>query len=146
ARVRLTQAQPDARATLADVAARLRATPDDGFGYGLLRYASPLAGPALARAGRAQVLFNYLGRFGADRRPDWGPAGEFDALAAAPDPGLGVGYPLTVDVVCVETADGPTLRATFSYLTTMLTAAEAERVADGYLAALRELSTLTTDG
>ncbi|WP_007509290.1 non-ribosomal peptide synthetase, partial [Pseudofrankia saprophytica] len=140
--VRLPAARPQVRATLADVTARLRATPDGGLGFGMLRYANPLAGPALARAGRAQVLFNYLGRFGADRRADWGPAEEFDALAARPDPGLGVGYPLTVDAVCVETADGPALRATFTYLTTVLAAGDTARIADGFLAALGELAAL----
>ncbi|WP_045875184.1 non-ribosomal peptide synthetase [Pseudofrankia sp. DC12] len=140
--VRLAAAGADARATLADVTARLRATPDAGTGFGPLRYANPLAGPTLARAGQAQVLFNYLGRFGAEARADWGLADEFDALAATPDPGLGVGYPLTVDVACVETADGPVLRATFTYLTTVLEAQAASGIAAGFVDALRELAAL----
>ncbi|WP_462189101.1 amino acid adenylation domain-containing protein, partial [Frankia sp. CcWB2] len=150
--VRLAPPRAGAGATLTEVTARLRATPERGIGFGLLRYANPLAGPALARAGQPQVLFNYLGRFGADRRADWGPAEEFDALAAEPDPGLGVGYPLTIDVVSVETAQtssagaGPVLRATLTYLTTVLAADEAARIADGFLDALGELASLAPAG
>ncbi|MCL9796491.1 amino acid adenylation domain-containing protein, partial [Frankia sp. AgKG'84/4] len=142
--VRLAPAHTDPRATLADVSAALRAVPDGGLGFGLLRYASPLAGPTLAAAGPAQVLFNYLGRFGADGRADWGVAEEFDALAAEPDPSLGVGYPLTVDVACLDTAEGPRLRATFTYLRTVLTSEEADGIAQAYLAALGELAALAT--
>ncbi len=137
--VRLAPPRARPRATLPDVTAALRATPEGGIGFGMLRHANPLTGPVLARAGQPQVLFNYLGRFGADRRADWGPADEFDALAAEPDPGLGVGYPLTVDVVSVESADGPRLRATFTYLTATMSADEAARIAEAFLDALRDL-------
>ncbi|WP_243407604.1 non-ribosomal peptide synthetase, partial [Frankia canadensis] len=140
--VRLAPARPTARDTLADVTAALRAAPGGGLGFGMLRHANPLAGPALAGLRGPQVLFNYLGRFGADRRADWAPAAEFDALAADPDPDLGVGYPLTVDVACVETPDGPRLRATFTYLTGSLATGQAADLAEAYLDALRDLATL----
>ncbi|MCL9759756.1 non-ribosomal peptide synthetase, partial [Frankia sp. AiPa1] len=140
--VRLGPARGPARDLLADVSTALRAVPGEGVGFGLLRYANPLAGPTLAAAGRAQVLFNYLGRFGTDGRTDFAPAAEFDALAAAPDPGLGVGYPLTVDVACVETPQGPGLQATFTFLTAVLTAEETARIAADFLDALRDLAGL----
>ncbi len=42
---------------------QMNALPDDGFGYGLLRYLNPGTAPVLAGYDRPQIAFNYLGRF-----------------------------------------------------------------------------------
>ena len=42
---------------------RLRALPDRGLGYGILRQLDPSRGEQLGAAPTPQVLFNYLGRF-----------------------------------------------------------------------------------
>ncbi|XUM21533.1 amino acid adenylation domain-containing protein [Bradyrhizobium oligotrophicum S58] len=45
--------------------------PDDGLGFGLLRYLDEDAGRTLARLPAPQVGFNYLGRFSTDHVADW---------------------------------------------------------------------------
>ena len=54
---------PAAGTALKRVKEQLRAVPDNGIGYGLLRYLDPEAGPVLAAQPQPQVSFNYLGRF-----------------------------------------------------------------------------------
>ena len=58
------RADVDPATTLREVRERLRAIPNGGHGYGLLRYLSPdaEAREALASLPRAEILFNYLGR------------------------------------------------------------------------------------
>ncbi|WP_420849199.1 amino acid adenylation domain-containing protein [Parafrankia soli] len=131
--------------TLEAVAGRLREIPDGGAGFGLLRYANAAAAPVLAGAEHPEVLFNYLGRFGADAADAWAPAPEFDALAAEPDPAMGVAYPLTVDAVSVQTPDGPVLRTTLTYLTTVIDRTAADALATAWLAALDGLAGLADD-
>jgi non-ribosomal peptide synthase protein (TIGR01720 family) len=75
---------------LKQVKEQLRAMPDHGLGYGLLRYLNPVTGPRLAGCRRPQVVFNYLGRFPAPGDGDWGVAAEAGAVA-----GGGAGVPLT---------------------------------------------------
>ncbi|MBC5800007.1 MAG: amino acid adenylation domain-containing protein [Candidatus Eremiobacteraeota bacterium] len=59
--VRLELARAAPEAALRALAARLRAIPQRGLGYGVLRYLSSEA-PAVA-ASPAEIAFNYLGRF-----------------------------------------------------------------------------------
>ncbi|MEV6932860.1 condensation domain-containing protein, partial [Dactylosporangium sp. NPDC051485] len=55
-------AATDPRTALRRVRAQLRAAPDGGIGYGLLRHRNPETAAALAGRPRPPVLFNYLGR------------------------------------------------------------------------------------
>ena len=55
-------ADPDADRTLKQVKERLRALPDNGIGYGLLRHLNPDTSPLLAELPVPQLGFNYLGR------------------------------------------------------------------------------------
>ena len=57
---------PSARA-LKTIKEQLRALPDRGLGYGLLRYLNPQTAPGLAQLATPQIGFNYLGRFAAPR-------------------------------------------------------------------------------
>jgi non-ribosomal peptide synthase protein (TIGR01720 family) len=54
----------DDGATLARIKQQLRRVPANGFHYGLLRYLNSdrAVSEALARAGRSEILFNYLGQ------------------------------------------------------------------------------------
>ena len=63
---------------------QLRALPDHGLGYGLLRYLNPRDRARSSPAAAPQIGFNYLGRFAARReRADWAAAAEAVTLAAA---------------------------------------------------------------
>ena len=90
--VGVRQGTADAGHLLRTVKERLRAVPGDGLGYGRLRYLNAETGPRLAGLARAQVGFNYLGRFpaGAADGADW----ELVTIGAEADPGLPVMHAL----------------------------------------------------
>ncbi|HEV7648872.1 MAG TPA: amino acid adenylation domain-containing protein [Actinophytocola sp.] len=138
----LTSVQPvrlPASATTPDaVGELLRAAPDRGLGYGMLRHLNAQAAPLLARLPPAQVLVNYFGRFPAARDEDWAPAPEADALDPLPDPDLGMPHVLALDTMCAQTPDGPRLRATWTW--TGLDDKDVRAVADGWLTTIRELA------
>ena len=53
---------------LKSIKEQLRALPNNGLGYGLLRYLNRETAPQLAGHAAPQIGFNYLGRFAAARR------------------------------------------------------------------------------
>ena len=139
----LTSVQPvrlPATATTPElVGDRLRAAPDDGIGYGMLRHLNAQAAPLLAQLPPAQVLFNYFGRFPAAQDHDWAPAPEADSIVPLPDPELGMSHVLALDTMCAETPDGPRLRATWSWAGGLDETA-VHAIAREWEAALRELA------
>jgi amino acid adenylation domain-containing protein/non-ribosomal peptide synthase protein (TIGR01720 family) len=112
---RLTSVQP-VRLPAADSPAEqlrlvrdaLGAAPDNGLGYGILRYLNPQTAPLLAQLPPAQVLFSYSGRLPAAGTEDW-------RATHLPDPDSGLSHVLRLDTVCAETPDGARLRATWSW-------------------------------
>ena len=117
---------------------RLRAAPDRGLGHGLLRQLNPQTVPLLTGGGQAQVLFNYFGRFPADRREDWAPAPETTALALVPDQDMPLSHALALNVVCAQTPDGPVLRASWTWSTEVLDEADVHAIAAHWLDAVRD--------
>ncbi|OLF19035.1 non-ribosomal peptide synthetase [Actinophytocola xanthii] len=118
----------------------LRAAPDNGIGYGMLRYLNAQAAPLLAQLPPAQVLFNYFGRFPTDREEDWAPAPESAALELLPDQDMGMSHVLQLDTVCADTPSGPRLRATWTWSDDRLGEHDVRAVADHWSAAVRELA------
>ncbi|WP_071323165.1 non-ribosomal peptide synthetase [Janthinobacterium sp. 1_2014MBL_MicDiv] len=99
-------------AALKRVKQDLRAIPDKGIGYGLLKYMGCDADrQALAALAPAQVLFNYLGQFDGSFEADaaWRPADEPSGDAQDPDAPLG--HELVING---QVFDGM-LKMTFSY-------------------------------
>ncbi|MGV9315007.1 amino acid adenylation domain-containing protein [Streptomyces sp. NPDC003691] len=102
---------------------QLRAIPDQGIGYGLLRHLNPGTAPGLAGYPAPQIGFNYLGRLaGADvpgqlRGDGWGPAAWSAEPVPAPDPDLPALSLLEVSAVAVDTPEGPRLKAAFMFPT-----------------------------
>ncbi|WP_422769149.1 amino acid adenylation domain-containing protein [Plantactinospora sp. WMMC1484] len=130
----------DPAEVLRTVGERIRAVPDGGLGYGLLRYLNAQAAPVLAGLSSAQMLFHYYGRFpggGAER--DWAPAAESDAIAAV-NGGLGLTHLLQVDAVATETPDGPVLTATWTWPDGILDEPEVAGLAAEWREALRQLT------
>ena len=118
----------------------LRALPDGGIGYGMLRHLNRESAPELAAAPRPQVLFNYLGRFdGAGIGADWGPAPEVDVFGGGTDPGMPLSRPIELNAVTVDGPDGPELRATWSWPEGVLTEPDVRALADRWVAALEAL-------
>ncbi|MGK5730539.1 amino acid adenylation domain-containing protein [Streptomyces sp. URMC 124] len=122
---------------LALVKEQLRALPDDGTGYGLLRHLDPAARTALAAYPAPQLLFNYLGRFTADDTP-WSPAG--DAFAASADPALPALHALEIGAFVHDRPAGPELTAVLTWPEGVLTEDAVRDVADRWFRALDALT------
>jgi len=120
----------------------VRALPDGGIGYGLLRHLNPetaarLTGPDVAHP---QVLFNYLGRFdGSELGGDWAPAPEVDVFGGGADPGMPLSRPIELNAVTVDGAGGPELRATWSWPEGVLTEPDVRDLADRWRAMVEGL-------
>jgi len=118
---------------------QVRAAPDHGIGYGMLRYGNPQSAMVLAPLATPSVLFNYLGRFTEGEATDWAVAGESDALTAAPDPDMPLPYPLEINAVISDTPRGPRLDATWTWPHHALAEQDVSELADEWTAALQAL-------
>ncbi|HEU5471257.1 MAG TPA: non-ribosomal peptide synthase/polyketide synthase [Actinophytocola sp.] len=133
-----------AAAALKRIKERLRELPDNGLGFGLLRYLNPDAGAVLARHGTPQIGFNYLGRVGAlrvgaDAVPGWSAADVRADLRSA-DPGMPFAHPVEINAVTEEHPDGPRLRMTCSWPDGVFDHADLKELADLWCLALRALT------
>ncbi|MFP5022126.1 amino acid adenylation domain-containing protein [Pseudonocardia phyllosphaerae] len=137
-------AATDAGPVVREIHDRAGAAPDGGAGYGMLRYGNVAAAAALERGAEPQLLVNYLGRVGVAHRGDWAPAPEGDAITARPDPAMGAPYPLEINAVTTDTADGPSLSATVTH-TPDLSTHDADAFAEAFAHALRELAAAGPD-
>ncbi|HWM05085.1 MAG TPA: amino acid adenylation domain-containing protein [Actinophytocola sp.] len=115
---------------------QLRAVPDNGIGYGLLRYLNPQTAPALARHAGPQLGFNYLGQLGTadDQAEDVGGARPdlADAEMALP-------HALALDAITVTHADGPRLVATWTWAAELFTEEEIGELARTWFQVLSAL-------
>ncbi|MGJ3561528.1 condensation domain-containing protein [Streptomyces sp. INA 01156] len=94
---------------------QLRAVPDNGIGYGLLRHLHPVAGAGLAGLPVPQIGFNYLGRLGGSPGGDWAPVAGERALTGADDPSMPVAHTIDLNAYTQETAEGPRLTAVWNW-------------------------------
>ncbi|MGW4633314.1 amino acid adenylation domain-containing protein [Nocardia sp. NPDC004415] len=111
---------------------QLRAIPDRGIGYGLLRYLDGETTAALADAPVPQLSFNYLGRAVTGEDP-WLP----QRFAATNDDRAPLAA--TVDINAVRTDAG--LEVTWAYASRLLTEADIRDLADLWSQALTALVT-----
>ena len=119
---------------------QLRALPDGGLGYGLLRHLNPETAAALRGLATPQIGFNYLGRFAKAQAADWQIAPEAEAaLAGYLDPDMPFGHSLEVNAVTLEQTDGPQLSATWSWPSALLSEEEVGDLAQGWFGALEAL-------
>lgn len=132
---------------LKQVKEQLRAAPDRGLGFGLLRHLNAQTAPLLAAVPRSEVLFNYRGRTDTGAGPQGGwpfaPQDERTAAAAGagPDPLMAAGYPLEIDAVVQAGPDGrPELAVEWSWPGALLGDGEVAALADSWFAALDALA------
>ncbi|WP_409488686.1 non-ribosomal peptide synthase/polyketide synthase [Pseudomonas promysalinigenes] len=133
--VRLTPAG-ELAASIKAIKEQLRATPDKGLGYGLLRHlGSAQARSALAALAQPRITFNYLGQFDGDFAEGalWVPAHE--GRGAGQDAQAPLGNWLSVDgqVFAGE------LSLNWTYSSQMYTEATITRLAQAYQHALETL-------
>ncbi|MEU5695582.1 amino acid adenylation domain-containing protein [Actinosynnema sp. NPDC020468] len=114
----------------------LREAPDNGIGYGLLRYLNAESAGPLADAPTPQVGFNYLGRFGAGASGDW--TAEWDRVVPGngPDPAMALRHVLEVEALAVDGPDGPRLRFELLWPASVLAESDVRAIAEGTRRAL----------
>jgi non-ribosomal peptide synthase protein (TIGR01720 family) len=117
-----------------------RSHPDDGLGWGLLRYLDEESASRLRSLPTPQIGFNYLGRLGgvelADEVREQGFLPAAESLDVDVTPGLGAGAALEINVEVVGSPGEETLRATFGHIQTVLGRPETERIASAWVDAL----------
>ncbi|WP_333767774.1 amino acid adenylation domain-containing protein [Streptomyces sp. IBSBF 2435] len=134
----VTGAGSELAAAVARVGRQLRAIPERGLGYGVLRHLDPRSAPLLAAQPAPQALFNYLGRVPVtDEETPWLPLRDDTApgtTGARPLP-----YPIEVNAVTQDGPGGPRLVADWSWAASLLTEDEVRDLADAWFDALRAI-------
>ena len=113
---------------------QLRAIPDHGIGYGLLRYGNPQTASALAEFAPSQIGFNYLGRFPADQ------IGSDEVRDAATfESPLPQSHAIVLVVVARDGAHGPELNATWTWARELFDEADLRELAQTWFTALQAI-------
>src|SRR5262249_29027459 len=123
---------------LKSIKEQLRALPDHGLGYGVLRYLNPQTGAQLSDFAAPQLGFNYLGRFAAPAAADWSVAGDAVRLGAG-DAAMPLAHALEVNALTLDGAEGPGLTANWSWAPALVSEAEVRDLAERWFAALAAL-------
>jgi amino acid adenylation domain-containing protein/non-ribosomal peptide synthase protein (TIGR01720 family) len=137
---------PAAGRAVKAVKEQLRAVPDNGIGYGMLRHLNPGTAAALAGRREPRIGFNYLGRSsGADipeelRGLGWTPDPAYQDLIAAPDGDMPVLSALEINAVAAATPGGDELTAYFGFPTGVLSRDEVTELAGLWVEALTALA------
>ncbi|MFI6367083.1 amino acid adenylation domain-containing protein [Nocardia sp. NPDC050630] len=120
---------------------QLRAVPDNGIGYQMLRHLDPRGSAELAHLPEPQISFNYLGRVGVgERSGPWAPTTEFTALTATSDPDMALPAVLDINAIAEEGRDGLELHATWEFASQVLADAEVDELAELWARALAALA------
>ncbi|HEU5472376.1 MAG TPA: amino acid adenylation domain-containing protein [Actinophytocola sp.] len=141
---------PAAGRVIKAVKEQLRAVPDNGMGYGMLRRLNPDTAAALAGEREPQIGYNYLGKYTRAVIPEelrgqgWAPDDTYRDLVAAPDEDMPVLSALEIHAVAATTAAGDELTAYFTFPTGVLTRDEVTSLAGLWVDALTALARHTT--
>nr|WP_253774194.1 non-ribosomal peptide synthetase [Goodfellowiella coeruleoviolacea] len=135
---------PAAGALVKRIKEQLRAVPDKGIGYGLLRYLDPETAPVLAVLPQPQLAFNYLGRFTTGTThstADWAivPGA---GTGGGQDPAMPLAHAVELNAVAHNEPGGPpVLRANWGWAGALLSEEDVRELADGWFRVLRALVT-----
>ncbi|MFG1610268.1 amino acid adenylation domain-containing protein [Actinoplanes sp. NPDC049265] len=117
----------------------LAALPDNGMGYGLLRYLNPDTAPVLSALPHPPIQFNYMGRFGFPEAADWEFAPEAEAAENGADDAMPETYELVVNAQTEDRAAGPQMTATWAWPAAVFAEAAVHDLARSWFDALRTL-------
>ncbi|MER7567863.1 amino acid adenylation domain-containing protein [Streptomyces sp. NPDC097941] len=133
---------PAAGSALKQVKEQLRAMPDHGIGFGLLRYLNQETGPVLAGFARPAIGFNYLGALGAGPGGEslWSRAADVRVEVPARDAKAPFAHSLEINAATRATAEGVRLGAAISWPRALFTTEEITGLADLWLTALKALA------
>ncbi|CCH30551.1 non-ribosomal peptide synthetase [Actinosynnema sp. NPDC047251] len=116
---------------------QLRALPDRGIGFGLLRYLNPQTVGALARFGPPQIGFNYLGRFAAGAAAgDWTLDAGSSVVGTGVSPDMPLRHVLAVTPVTEDGPGGPNLVADWLWADGLLSDGDVADIARTWFRAL----------
>ncbi|WP_460068185.1 amino acid adenylation domain-containing protein [Streptomyces sp. YKOK-I1] len=118
---------------------QVRAVPDDGIGFGVLRYLDPVAGAELAGGGRAELGFNYLGRFTGGGGA-WELSSRAGMVGGGADAGLALAHAVEVNAVTYDGVEGPGLHAGWAWADGVLSEGEVRELAELWFEALEGLA------
>ncbi|HEY2116419.1 MAG TPA: amino acid adenylation domain-containing protein, partial [Candidatus Angelobacter sp.] len=121
---------------LKSIKEQLRSVPDNGIGYGLLRYLNPETASVLSGLGKSQIDFNYLGRFPVAETVDWAPS---ESFSGGLDPEMAFHHPLQVDSMVLERAAGPELTAVWTWMPGIFSEQDVRLLAEGWFHMLEAL-------
>ncbi|MFB4421291.1 non-ribosomal peptide synthetase [Streptomyces sp. QL37] len=125
---------------------QLRAVPDHGVGYGMLRHLNPAARQVLASSPDPQIGFNYLGRYAASPAVADGAEGaDWDVLLdgggpRSQDPDMPVHHVLDINAHTEDLADGPRLVTRWTWPSDLLKEEDVESLSDAWTRALRAVA------
>ncbi|MFC4909840.1 amino acid adenylation domain-containing protein [Actinomadura gamaensis] len=129
----------DASADLRETKERLRAIPDNGIGFGLLRHLHDGARAELAALPVPKIVFNYLGRMETGDG-DW----SVSSVSGGADDALPLGHALAIDALA-PAAFGE-LSVTLTWADGVLDEAGVRALADAWFTALRDLAVAGESG
>ncbi|HJE59143.1 MAG TPA: amino acid adenylation domain-containing protein, partial [Nocardiopsis listeri] len=135
----------DPARTLKRVKETLRATPGHGLGYGLLSRFDPDTAGRLADRARPDVLFNYLGRFGAPVDQPWESAPASTRVMLGEDPEQPLTHGLEVGAIAQEGPDGARLHLSLRWVPGVHGFEDVRNLADRITGALRSLAEAAAD-
>ncbi|NUH43548.1 amino acid adenylation domain-containing protein, partial [Streptomyces samsunensis] len=126
---------------------QLRAVPDKGIGYGLVRHLNAGTAPGFTGLPEPQVAFNYLGRFtvadaeeaGSATVPDWTVLASAAGIGGT-DPRVPLAHPLELNARTDDGPRGPELAASWTWAEGILDRAEVATLADLWFQALTALT------
>ncbi|MFJ7906031.1 amino acid adenylation domain-containing protein [Kitasatospora sp. NPDC096204] len=136
----VTAAGPELGRALGRVKEQLRAVPDNGIGFGLLRHLNPETAAVLADCADPQIEFNYLGRFAPEGVTAEDVLAGTEAMSEGAATGLALGRVLGLDATTVDTPQGPLLVAQWSYASGLLSEERVRAFAEAWFAALGALA------
>lgn len=127
---------PAAGQALKRVKEQLRAVPDHGLGFGLLRYLNPETGPILAGLATPQIAFNYLGRFAVPDATDWAVVPDAGPLLGLGGDALPASHALEVNAWTEDRPSGPQLHVIWQWPAGLLSEDAVRELAEGWFQAL----------
>jgi amino acid adenylation domain-containing protein/non-ribosomal peptide synthase protein (TIGR01720 family) len=123
-----------ARAMVQRVRTRMDEIPDDGIGYGMLRYLLPDS--PLAKMHSPAIEFNYLGQLSGAQSGDWSFAADGAPVNVGPPPAMPFGHALVIDVSTLDTPDGQQVNAIWRFPSTLLDQDDVRFLAEAWHASL----------
>ncbi|MGX4687703.1 amino acid adenylation domain-containing protein [Streptomyces sp. JNUCC 63] len=130
----------EAGRALKRVKEQLRALPDSGIGYGLLRHLNADTAARLAALPAPQIGFNYLGRLTSGTDTDWAAAPEADGLGGGADDAMPLPHALEINALTEDGPDGARLGAVWSWPDGLLTEDDVRDLAETWFRALDALA------